>query len=139
MTEYEKLLEEAYEKVKSVNTKGNKGERFEIPKIEGHFEGKKTVLSNFFQIASHIRREPEHFLKFMLKELAASGTRDGDRLILNIRVPSAKINQKIEEYVKEFVLCKECKKPDTELIKQDRLTFVHCLACGAKHPVQSKI
>jgi translation initiation factor 2 subunit 2 len=134
---YEKLLEDAYKDVKSVA--GKPGERFEIPKIKGHFEGKKTILTNFFQIASHIRRSPEHFQKYMLKELAASGTKDGDRLILNIKVPSAKINKKIEDYVNEFVLCKECKKPDTELTKQDRLTFVHCLACGAKHPVRSKI
>lgn len=134
MTEYEKLLEEAYKNVKSVA--GETGERFEIPKIEGHFEGKRTILTNFFQIASHIRREPEHFLKFILKEVAAAGTVEGDRLILNMKVPSAKINQKIEEYVNEFVLCKECKKPDTELIKQDRLTYLHCLACGAKHPIQ---
>ena len=136
MTDYEKLLEKAYKDVKEVKTSG---ERFEIPKIKGHFQGKRTVLTNFFQIASHVRRKPEHFLKFILKELAASGTRDGDRLILNIKVPSSKINQKIEEYVKEFVLCKECKKPDTELTKQDRLSFVHCLACGAKHPVRAKI
>ena len=137
MTDYEKLLEEAYKNVKSIA--GETGERFEIPPIKGHFEGKKTILTNFFQIADHIRRNPEHFLKFMLKELAASGTKDGDRLILNIKVPSAKINQKIENYVNEFVLCKECKKPDTEIIKQDRLNLVHCLACGAKHPIQSKI
>lgn len=136
MANYEELLEQAYKDVKKPK---DSGERFEIPKIEGHFEGKRTILSNFFQIASHIRRSPEHFLKFMLKELAASGTRDGDRLILNIKVPSAKINQKIEVYVKEFVLCKECKKPDTEILKQDRLTFIHCLACGAKHPVRGKI
>jgi translation initiation factor 2 subunit 2 len=137
MTDYEKLLNEAYKNVKSVAS--NTGERFEIPKIEGHFEGKKTILTNFYQIADHIRRSPEHFQKYLLKELAASGTRDGDRLILNIKVPSTKINQKIEDYVKEFVLCKECKKPDTELIKKDRLTFIHCLACGAKHPIRSKI
>jgi len=134
--DYEKLLEGAYKEVKTVE---GTGERFEIPKIQGHFEGKKTVLNNFFQIASHIRRNPEHFLKYMLKELAASGTKDGDRLILNIKVPSAKINQKIEDYVKEFVLCKECGKPDTELQKEGRLNFVHCLACGAKHPIRSKI
>ena len=136
MADYEKLLDRAYSEVKEVK---HTGERFEIPKIKGHFEGKKTILTNFFQISDHIRRKPEHFLKYMLKELAASGTRDGDRLILNIKVPSSKINQKIEDYVKEFVLCKECKKPDTELIKKDRLTFVHCLACGAKHPVRTKI
>ena len=136
MTNYEKLLEQAYEKVKQVDVSND---RFEIPKIQGHFEGRKTILSNFFQIASHIRRKPEHFQKFMLRELAASGQKEGDRLILNIKVPSVKINQKIEQYAKEFVLCKECKKPDTELIKEDRLSFVKCLACGAKHSVRSKI
>ena len=130
---YEKLLEEAYGKIKQTNTSLN---RFEIPKIEGHFEGRKTILTNFYQIASHLRRKPEHFQKFMLKELAASGQKEGDRLVLNIKVPSSKINQKIEEYVNEFVLCRECKKPDTELVRKDRINFIHCLACGAKHSVR---
>ena len=136
METYEKLLEEAYSKIKKV---GNKLDRFEIPKVEGHFEGKKTIITNFSQIASIFRRSPEHLQKFMLKELAASGQREGDRLILNIKVPSAKINQKIEEYAQEFVICRECKKPDTELVREDRITFIKCLACGARHSVRSKI
>lgn len=136
--EYEKLLEEAYSKVKKTK---DTGERFEIPKVEGHFEGKRTIISNFSQIVSYLRRSPEHFQKFLLKELAASGQKEGDRLVLNIKVPGSKINQKVEEYTNEFVLCKECKKPDTELIRepQSRITFIHCLACGAKHSVRSKI
>ena len=138
MTEYEKLLEEAFKKVKHPENLSD-SERFEIPKVSGHFEGKKTMLTNFSQISEHIRRNPEHFQKYLLKELAVSGQREGDRLVLNMKVPSAKINQKVEDYVKEFVLCKECKKPDTELIKEDRLSFIHCLACGAKHSVRSKI
>jgi translation initiation factor 2 subunit 2 len=133
---YQDLLNEAYSKVKHVNASG---ERFEIPKIEGHFEGKKTLLTNFLQIASHFRREPEHFQKFLLKELAAAGQIEGDRLVLNMKVPSAKINQKIEEYAKEFVICKECGKPDTQIIKQDRMSSLHCLAFGAKQPIRSKI
>jgi translation initiation factor 2 subunit 2 len=136
MEDYEKLLDSAYKEVKQVKSNGD---RFEIPKIEGHFEGRKTILTNFLSIASHLRRTPEHFQKFLLKELAASGQKEGERLILNIKVPSVKINSKIEQYVKEFVLCNECQKPDTELIKEDRITFLHCLACGAKHSVRSKI
>jgi translation initiation factor 2 subunit 2 len=134
--DYEKLLEKAYKEVKQV--KGN-GERFEIPKAQGRFEGKKTIITNFIEMASYLRRNPEHFQKFMLKELAASGQIEGDRLVLNMKIPSARINQKIEEYAKEFVICRECKKPDTELIKEERITFIHCLACGAKHSVRSKI
>jgi translation initiation factor 2 subunit 2 len=137
MDNYEKLLEEAYKHIKKPEGSEGNGERFEIPKIVGHFEGRKTILTNFFQIASYIRRKPEHFQKFLLKEIAASGQAEGERLVINNKVPSAKINQKIEDYVKLFVLCRECKKPDTELVKDPdkRVTFIHCLACGAKHPV----
>jgi translation initiation factor 2 subunit 2 len=138
MTEqnYEELLNEAYKKVKVIV---GSSERFEIPKAEGHFEGKKTILTNFYQIASYIRRNPEHFQKFMLKELATSGQKEGERLVFNNKIPSEKINKKIEQYVKEFVLCRECGKPDTELTKEDRLMFIRCMACGARHSVRSKI
>ena len=133
---YENLLTEAYSKVKPIE---HSGERFEIPKIQGHIEGTKTVLTNFFQIASILRRESEHILKFLLKELATSGKIKDNRVILQRKIPSAKINDKIQQYVNEFVLCKECKKPDTEIIKQDGFSFIHCLACGAKHSIGTKI
>ncbi len=136
MTDYEKLLDEAYGKVKVVE---GKSDRFEVPVIEGHIEGKRTILTNFLVIASYIRRDPEHFQKFILKELATSGQLEGERLILNNKIASSKINAKINQYVKEFVICKECGKPDTELKKENRLSFMQCLACGAKHPVRDKI
>lgn len=137
MNEYEKLLDEAYKKVRRVSVEGS--ERFEMPKAEGHFEGKKTIITNFSQISAKLRRDVSHFQKFILRELATSGQIESDRLILNNKIPSSKINQKIEEYTKEFVLCKECGKPDTEITKEERMSFMKCLACGAKHPVRSKI
>jgi translation initiation factor 2 subunit 2 len=136
MESYDALLEDAYKNIKPVKTNI---ERFEIPKIEGHFEGSKTILTNVAQIASYVRRDINHFLKYLLRELATSGKIDGGRVILQTKIPSAKINEKIQSYVEEFVLCRECGKPDTELKKQDAFMFVHCLACGAKHSVRAKI
>lgn len=133
---YEELLEEAYKKIKK---KENSGERFEIPKVQGRFEGKKTIITNFAQISSLLRREDGHLFKFLMKGLATQGEIKEDKLIINNKIPSQKINQKIEEYTLEFVLCKECKKPDTEITREERVSFLHCLACGAKHPIRSKI
>jgi translation initiation factor 2 subunit 2 len=135
MENYEELLNKAYEKIKPIS---HSGERFEIPKIEGHLEGTKTILTNVPSIASYLRRNPEHFLKFLLKELATSGTMKNSVVVLQRKINSQKINEKIEEYVKEFVLCKECQKPDTELTKDKGFLFMHCLACGAKHSVRGK-
>ena len=78
-------------------------------------------------------------LKFLLRELATSGTMKNNILVLQRKISSQKINEKIIEYVEEFVLCKECNKPDTEIIKEKGFAFKHCLACGAKHSVRAKL
>lgn len=135
MEDYEKLLDEAYKEVKPIEYT----DRFEIPKIEGHIEGNKTILINIPQVASYLRRDIQHLLKFLLKELATSGSIKDNRLILQRKINSQKINEKIQEYAKEFVVCKECGKPDTELKKEKGFLFLHCMACGAKHSVKSKI
>jgi len=134
--DYEKLLDEAYNKIKPIS---QASERFEVPKIEGHLEGNKTILINIPQIASYLRRDINHLLKFLLKELASSGKMQGSQLILQTKISSAKINDKIKEYTDEFVICRECRKPDTELKKDKDFLFIHCLACGAKHSVRAKI
>jgi translation initiation factor 2 subunit 2 len=133
---YEKLLEQAYSKIKVVETKS---ERFEVPKVQGMISGKNTIITNFKDIVSYLRRPIENIVKFLQRELATPGKIENDRLILNSKISSDKINEKIESYVKEFVLCNECKKPDTEIISEKGIKFKHCLACGAKSPIKSKI
>ena len=136
MDSYEKLLDQAYSTIKVVE---DAGERFEIPTIEGFFQGKKTVIVNLNQIASHLRRNVENLQRFLSKELATQIVKEGDRFVLGSKISSKKINPKIEQYVNEFVICNECKKPDTQIIKQGKTNTLHCLACGAKHPIRSKI
>lgn len=136
MESYEKMLDVAYSQIKNVSSAG---ERFEMPKIDGRFEGKRTILTNFGSVAAALRRDVNHIQKFMLKELAVSGGRDGDRLILNKKVPRKNIDAKIEQYAKEFVICRECGKPDTEIIKKDRINMLKCLACGSTQPIRGKI
>jgi translation initiation factor 2 subunit 2 len=136
MIDYEKLLERAQSKIpKKILQK----ERFEIPKAKGHIEGNKTIIINFLQIVSTLHREPQHLLKYLLRELATPGNLDGQRLILGKKISSSLINEKIEKYAKEFVICRDCGKPDTNLIKEERIQMLKCSACGAKHPVTSKI
>lgn len=129
--EYVKALEKAYKEVKPIK----KGERFEIPEAKGFIQGNKTIIINFSQITDLIKRKPEHFAKYLAKELATSFILELPRLILNRKIKIEKINEKIKEYIKAYVICKECKKPDTELTKQDRLLFLHCMACGTKYSV----
>lgn len=133
MESYDNLLEKAYKKVKVIEISGD---RFEIPKLEGMITGKQTIISNFTAIVSYLRRPAEHLAKFLQKELATSGKIDNDRLIFNTKLNSEKVNEKIRAYSKEFIICPECKKPDTEIIAERGTKYKHCLACGAKSPVK---
>ncbi|MFA6022903.1 MAG: translation initiation factor IF-2 subunit beta [Candidatus Pacearchaeota archaeon] len=138
MENYEQMLEEAYGKIKPVSV-SERFERFEIPKVNSQVIGNKTVISNFLQICSYLRRDPEHVAKFLSKELASFSRMENERLVMNRKIQSNQINEKFNLYVNEFVVCRECKKPDTELMKQGDFMFIRCLACGAKHSVRAKI
>jgi hypothetical protein len=47
------------------------------------------------------------------------------------------VNKKLDEYVNRYVICKECKRPDTKLVKEDRISFLKCEACGAKSSIKA--
>ena len=116
-----------------------KHERFSIPKVRGHIQGNKTLLTNFNQIAETLRRPSEHILKFILRELATPGNIKNNIVVIGAKIPASRINEKIEKYAEEYVICKECNKPDTKLMKEGSFLFMKCTACGAKHSVKAKI
>lgn len=111
-----------------------KTERFVIPKIRGHIQGNKTVISNFFQISDLLGRDSNQFLKYLLKELATPGETKKQLVILGRKVSASRINEKIQEYANKYVICRECGKPDTKLKKQNRISLLKCNACGARYP-----
>jgi translation initiation factor 2 subunit 2 len=132
--DYESLLNRAYEKLpKTVKS----GERFVMPVIEASVQGSQTTIKNFSQICDFLGRDPKHLLKFFTKELATPANFDGSRANLQAKVMQGLLQKKLESYVKEYVICKECGRPDTKLNKEDRLSFLKCEACGAKISVKA--
>lgn len=134
MRSYEELLERAY---KLMPEKVIKRERFEIPKASVQKEGSRTIVKNFGAIAKAINRSEEHLYKYLVRSLGTAGVVESGRLILQGKFTEKEIQKEIEDYVKMFVLCKECGSPDTEFVKEERILFIKCLACGAKHSVKS--
>lgn len=133
---YEELVENAYSILPESVAKE---ERFVVPKVRGHLQGNRTIISNFHQIADTLGRKPQHILKYILKELATPGELKKNGVIIGTKMPASRINEKIEKYVDEFVICPECKKPDTKLLKEGDFVFMKCMACGARHSVNAKI
>ena len=132
--DYEKMLDIGRKKVPEVVTRKA---RFEVPKAKGHIQGNMTVISNFYQLAIDLGRQKEHLMKFLLKELATRGDLTDKALLLKRKVNSAIVNEKIQKYAEEYVICPECGKPDTKIIKEGNITFMRCMACGSKHMLKN--
>ena len=135
MNDYLSNLDRALQHLPEV--KGS-GERFVIPEPKLLTEGKTTVLENFAVIVDKLNREPSHIFKFLLRELGTAGKIDGSRAIFQRRITSGMISELINAYVKEYVTCSECGRPDTHLLKTERVLTLRCDACGAHRPITKR-
>lgn len=133
LLEYDKLLDRLYEKIPE---KAQTSERFEIPSFRVLIQGKQTLIQNFNEVANTLRRSPNHLLKYLSKELATSVTLEAKRAVLQGKFRGDLLNSRLKNYVNEYVLCNECKKPDTKLITFEGIKHKRCEACGARAPVK---
>jgi len=131
--DYHKLLKKA---IKDLPDKLTSKERFQIPRGDVFYEGNTTILKNFTEIANLINREGKHFFSYLLKELGTAGGQEGERAIFQGKIPANMIQDRIKTYIENYVLCKECHKPDTYLVRENRTLIMRCEACGAFHPVK---
>jgi len=126
------MLDRAHEKMPAVVFEKK---RFDVPKANVSIEGNKTVWKNFNEVIDYIKRDPKHMLKFMGKDMGAAWRFEGNRLVFVGKFSQSLINTKLEKYVKLYVLCPVCEKPETQLDKVDRIVVMKCMACGATNPV----
>lgn len=134
MKNYEEMLQEGIKKIpKHISS----DVRFEAPKPQIAIAGNQTYITNFIEISNVMNRDPKHLAKYLSRELAVPVSIDGNRLMLQGKVYRNLIEKKVESYLKEYVYCNECGKPDTHLMKQERILLLKCDACGAKQPVKS--
>ncbi|NPA38567.1 MAG: translation initiation factor IF-2 subunit beta [Candidatus Nanohaloarchaeota archaeon] len=130
---YEELLERAYKALPERSEEAE--ERWEAPSLVSMITGNRTFIKNFVEACKHIRREEKEVMKYLLKELGTQGYLESNVLVLLGKFPNKTINDKFQRYIKYFVMCPICGKPDTHIIKEGRLKFIKCEACGARNPV----
>ncbi|SEN78239.1 translation initiation factor 2 subunit beta (aeIF-2b) [Halorientalis persicus] len=127
--DYEDQLDRAMEQTPDIE--GN-SDRFDVPEPEVRQEGNMTVYENFQDTTSRLGREDDHVMKFLQDELGTSGHIDeSGRARLTGEFRQSRIQDALDEYVDEFVLCSECGLPDTKLERERGALVLRCEACGA--------
>ncbi|HII01261.1 TPA: translation initiation factor IF-2 subunit beta [Methanosarcinaceae archaeon] len=135
MNDYEELLDRAIAKLPDIETTDA---RFIIPEPRTFSEGKATILDNFGNIADILNRDPDHLMKYLTRELGTAGKIEGSRAVFQGRFTRTQLADNIQAYVDEYVMCSECGRPDTQLVRVDRVLILKCSACGAHRPVKKR-
>ena len=135
-TEYEHLLKRIQDKLS--DTKKQEKARFELPRVDVMWEGQKTFLRNFAELPKVLRREPDKVLQYLAKEFAVPAERMGDKAMFIGKRDPDDFTRLFQIYVKDYVECPTCRSPDTKVIKENRISFLICEACGAKSTMKGK-
>lgn len=133
--DYKNLLKKV---VDSTNKKELAEDRFKVPKADIFYEGNTTVIKNFDKISDILNRDSYVVLKFLLGSLGTAGELIGSRAVFQGKIPTKNIHDRIKDYVDMFVICSECNRPDTHLVKKGREMLIRCDACGAFRSVKSR-
>ena len=130
--DYKAMLNRAYKNLPDIVTEVD---RFQIPRAIVTRQGRRSVIQNFREIAERLQRPPEHILKFLLRETATRGNFDGDKVVFQGRFNADSIRNLIEIYTNKYVICPVCGRPDTNVERDKRLSFLQCDACGARSSI----
>jgi translation initiation factor 2 subunit 2 len=130
---YDELLKRARSEIPEVTLKK---ERLEMPRLFVSMVGMRTTISNFKEVAETLDRDPQHILKFLTREMATAATYHDGRAIFQGKFPRDTFERLLNRYMEAFVICPVCKRPDTKIVKEKRLSFIVCNACGARSSVK---
>jgi len=131
--DYEKLLKRLRSQIPEV---ASKRERLELPRLVYSVVGMRTIVHNFKEIAEALNRDPRHLLKFLTREMATAATMQESRVIFKGKFSRETFERLLQRYMEQFVICPVCKRPDTKIVKEKRLSFLVCEACGAKSSIR---
>lgn len=133
--EYVELLDRALKEIPELTAERSD---FVIPPAETFGQGNKTVLKNIGVIVDRARRSAAEIAKYLTKELGVPISNDGQQLLINGRFSNDDIDRRIKRYFEVYVICKECKKPDTHIESGGRgVAYLVCEACGARYGIKS--
>lgn len=132
--DYSSLLKRARAKVPE---KVGTGERFVMPVMDVLQEGKQTVVRNMADVLDRLNRKADHMVPILLRELGTAGSYEDGRLVLQAKMSEDQLNARLVKYVETYVICGECGRPDTHLVKEERTTIVKCDACGGHRPIKA--
>ncbi|EJW02395.1 hypothetical protein EDEG_03181 [Edhazardia aedis USNM 41457] len=137
---YFNLLNRAYTEFANYEEAWNRNiSALKLPLDVRREPGNHTSI-NLIDISEALKREPKHLKSYIEDCLLLHGTVNSkNRLVFNTVVMKNSIQNAIRKYYDTFNMCGSCQKgEDTEIVRENKLSYVRCRLCGGKKHVSVK-
>lgn len=126
-------IDRAYEQLELLN-KNKKKPTFPQPNIIS--KDRKTFFINFSEMCVAIERTPDYVKKYLETETNISTSILGDGgLKFDVSIKPQQIKNIITTFIKELIICKDCKSCITTLEKDTRVLIMYCYNCNSKKSI----
>jgi putative translation initiation factor aIF-2 beta subunit len=116
--------------------------RYKMSVLGVEYEGKnqntRTIIKNFINICDELRRDPDLIEKYIGYQLNLRTKIDKIKLVVHSNHDRNVLQNIINGYIKDYVLCRTCHNPETSIVNNSKIIALTCLACGRTNEILNK-
>jgi translation initiation factor 5 len=110
--------------------------RYKMAKIDYIIGKTKIHLMNLDEIYVNIGiHDNKLFPKFLEKRLSTNIVKSKYKISLSNKINIKDINNCLYEFIEYFVICPECRLPETNFLINNKKLYLSCKACGAENKI----
>lgn len=113
-----------------LSVKTDSGYRYKRPSITLIPSKEFMCLTNIEQIAGALGRPVELLTRYLAIKIGTSITNKKGKYMIKCNTPPSEFEKMIDEFTQYFVLCKDCKNPETDVESDKSSISLRCKACG---------
>jgi translation initiation factor 2 beta subunit (eIF-2beta)/eIF-5 len=105
--------------------------RYKMESVSLSSQGVKTAFMNIDSICLSLKRDRNDIIKFLRKYFGSAFEYKNNCLLTTKKDMSKDdLQNAIYKYIEENVLCKKCRNPETEVVKEKKKDIKRCKACS---------
>ena len=133
MSNYPYSYDELLFRLHTIKSVDDVYKKINLPPLKVTRKNRMTVFINFVLFPEKLNRTKEHIAEYYKTETGACNSiNNQNQLLIQGILNETKCESIMRNYIKEYVMCKQCKCLNTVLVKENGLTFMQCHQCCAK-------
>lgn len=113
--------------------KEGSSDKISFPPLKVVYQNRVSVIANFGEFPKILNRTKDEISHFFQEETATRISINAQQqLIIHGKFNESRCEYILKNYIRQFVMCRQCNGLNTKLQKENGLSFLDCNQCGAR-------